>query len=147
VKNMGIRCSCGVISTLPVPTFVGFLFADGTTHAGPATFTVNVCADRPELGTTTLVFVDTDPVPPNRSFVFTSTIIESVTCDQTVSGCVVTVIGQGLVTGETQPRMFTFQFQDGPTFDLVTLASINGFAMLSSNSPIPNGTFTAVGCD
>jgi hypothetical protein len=146
---MGLRCSCGAIVPLAVATPLRFRFdSDGEIRTGTATYTANVCADRPELGTVTMEFVDTSGELPNRSFTFTSTTITNVNCSPFDGGCLVFLGGTGQVVG-----VGTFNFQatlqdNGPlAFDNIFI-DISGFGQVVSPNPaLPPGSVTALGCE
>ncbi|OLS34728.1 hypothetical protein [Bacillus sp. MRMR6] len=145
---MGIRCSCGVSVPIAVAENQEVTFTDGTVRTGTATYTAtNVCADTPELGTVTFTFVDTSGELPDRSFTFTSTNIDTVTCELVVEGCVVRVTGTGVVANEGT-FSFLASFQDSP--DLINdfiVFTIEGFAVTSGLiMPLPSGSVIAQGC-
>jgi hypothetical protein len=131
---MGLRCSCGVLipTHLTSDNEVTFLFfQDNSMATGFATYSANVCADRPEIGSITVNFVDTDNQFPNRSFVFSSTIIQKVSCEiLDTNFCLVTIQGIGMVTGEPSPMTFSIQFIDrpDPAVDSVIVFRVEGFA-------------------
>ena len=126
---MGLHCSCGVHTN---PSATGtldmFFFEDSTTRPGSITLSVNACADRLESTTFTTSFVDQSNAGDDRSFTFSATPAntESVICGfLTVDVCIVTIKGEGLVTGETTPREFEVSFTTGPSSSSDTLFNLN----------------------
>jgi hypothetical protein len=145
---MGIRCSCGVIVNTTAEN-VPFQFIESNeVHTGTATYVADACADRSELATVSLVFVDTDGIAPNNSFTFTSTSISNIQCEQVNGFCNITIIGNGLVIGETDTRQFIAVFQDGGGLnnDEVLGFSISGFAAQTTDVIVPPASVTALGC-
>ncbi|WNS76438.1 hypothetical protein RRV45_05355 [Bacillus sp. DTU_2020_1000418_1_SI_GHA_SEK_038] len=116
---MGLSCSCGV-RTNPVATsrFDMFFFEDRSTRRGSITLSVNACADRLESTTFTATFTDQSDLGDNRSFIFSATPANtrSVSCGFVdVGECIVTIKGEGLVTGETTLRVFEVNFITRPS--------------------------------
>jgi hypothetical protein len=146
---MGLRCeSCGVRSNpTAAAVSISLNFVDGGIRSGPLTLTVDACADRLDLSTVSVAFVDQSGQIPNRSFSFTSTEITSVTCSIVNNECRVLIIGMGLVTGEITPRQFILQVTDRPSPlpDRLQVFSITGFV---SNTTLANLTpdLTFFGC-
>lgn len=147
---MGIRCSCGVSVPLLIAQNVPFQFLENDdVHTGTATYTANVCADFLELGTVSLVFLDTDDIDPNRSFTFTSTSIQAVECTQIGTICIVSISGMGLVAGELEPRRFSASFADSGVEgvpDQVSSFFITDFAAQIQVANVPSNSITALGC-
>jgi hypothetical protein len=144
---MGIRCTCGaIVAGTDETTTFGFVFAPP--QSGAATYTANVCADRLELSSFMLVFVDTDGVDPNVSFTFISTSIQSVECELLGDACRIEVSGLGVLAGSTEPRQFTVVFVDNPGLnnDNATVITIAGFGSQLDTASLPPGSVTALGC-
>lgn len=137
VYFMGLGCSCGVLIPTPITPVgtVEFEFEDNTTAEGTATYTANVCADRPQLGSVTVNFIDTET---NRSFTFTSTNISNVNCETLDGTCAVTIGGFGMVTGENILRQFRITFVDrvAPNLD-----SVNSFVIIGFGSATQDESF------
>lgn len=105
---MGIRCSCGVrTKPVAVSEVELFFYSVGDSSSGTATFTIDICADRPQFGTFILNFNDSDNRNPDTSFTFTSSDIEVVICQNDFGYCQVKVNGTGYITGEIIPRTFS----------------------------------------
>ena len=146
---MGIRCSCGVLST-PITSTIGTInmtFADNVTRSGNLTINVNACADRLDSSTFSATFTDTSGVIPPRNFTFTATSFQNVICFQENGSCQVITSGMGLVSGETTPRRFTLTFRNNPS---PTADQLITFVILQfvSNSTTPNvdPNLTFFGC-
>jgi hypothetical protein len=124
---MGVRlCSCEVRSkSVGIIT----LKTDDCRRFGPLTITVDACADRLALSNVSVTFVDQSGRTPNRSFSFSSTSIQVVSCTQENGTCIVRLAGIGLVSGETTPRQFIFAFRNNPNpaVDQIIRFSITGF--------------------
>lgn len=127
---MGLICSCGVIIPVPLTANGRFVFIDGTEVTGTLTYTTDACADRLELGFLMFSFVDTEGTMNNRSFSFNSTNITQVSCEILNGICIVTIEGNGFVSGELSPRPFEAQFVDRPDADVARIF-INSFGTAS----------------
>lgn len=145
---MGLRCSCGVLVPLAVATPQMVFFLDTQiSRTGTGIFTANVCADRPELGTVTIEFVDTSGELPNRSFTFASTNIATVTCTPSGDSCIITVTGTGVVAGGGT-FSFSADYVDGGGLndDFINF-NILPFAQTFGELPaLPPGSVIALGC-
>lgn len=145
---MGIRCSCGVLST-PITSTIGTIsltFADNVTRSGNLSIDIDVCEDRLDSSTVLATFTDTSGVIPARNFTFTATSFQDVICFPENGSCQVLIFGMGLVSGETTPRNFTLTFRNNPfpTADQIVTFNILQFA---SNSNTPNvNELTFFGC-
>ncbi|WP_342430028.1 hypothetical protein [Neobacillus sp. FSL H8-0543] len=140
---MGIRCTCGAMVSGTDPA-TSFVFIDPPEGAnGGTTHSANVCADRLDLSTVGVVFMDTDGVGGDRSFEFNSNEIQSVLCEAMDGVCTITVIGMGMVEGETVLRQFQAVYVDGGDVTTDTaLINITGFA----NSSFAAVSVIALGC-
>ncbi|MFP7298929.1 hypothetical protein [Neobacillus niacini] len=147
---MGLRCTCGVFTT---PDTVGnnvffFFGSPSVLGIGTATYTADACSETVPDGSVTLDFVDMlnmDGI--NRSFSFSSTVINEVICeDQGLGECRITVNGVGVVEGDPTPRNFSVAFRDRPEIDdLVEFFEISGFATQAGFTPV-SPEFTGFGC-
>jgi hypothetical protein len=148
---MGSRCSCGVVTTpVAIAENVPFFFIDSQEiRTGIATYTADVCADTPELSTVTLTFLDTSGMVPNRSFTFTSTVVQTVNCES-LSTCTIFIAGMGLVSGELEPRAFSTNFVDSRdpfNPDRVDGFSITDFAAQTQVVVLESDSIMALGCE
>lgn len=144
---MGIICTCGALTPLPLTAVnVTFDFSNDGSSTGSATYVADVCANRANLGSISLNFIDTDNADPNRSFTFLSTNITEVSCQAIGDDCFVLVSGSGLVTGEANPRIFVASFLHRPdNLDLISDFIITGFAQQNFVATVPQEIVT-FGC-
>jgi hypothetical protein len=143
-ETMGLRCLCGVNSKTVVNVS---LKTSDCRRNGPLTITVDACASRLALSTVSATFVDQSGRNPNRSFSFSSTSIQVVSCTQDNGTCIVRLAGMGLVSGETTPRQFIIAFRNNPdpAADQIIRFSITGFVDLVRIAYLkPDLTF--IGC-
>ncbi|KAF1083817.1 hypothetical protein SPSYN_02973 [Sporotomaculum syntrophicum] len=143
---MGIRCTCGVFTTIKAfatDVNVQFVGVPGTVR-GNLRYIVNACVDFLEASTLTLVFTQTESGPPDRSFTFEASKITCTNCLSMGNTCVVTVAGEG-----TGGRTFFAEFRDTPDTaanDLVQSFMISGFFNQGGAVPVPQGSIISVGC-
>lgn len=105
---MGIICSCGFIipGLQPIGPVIVVYFDNQEQRVGNITYDVNVCAERTEQSLVNFSFEDLSDLNPDRSFSFESSQIREVLCNIQDGDCVIDVLGDGFVTGETEPRIF-----------------------------------------
>jgi hypothetical protein len=149
--HMAVRCSCGVATTpVAIAENVPFFFIDSKEiRTGIATYTADVCADTPELSTVTFTFLDTSGMVPNRSFTFTSTVIQTVNCLSSAA-CLININGMGLVAGETEPRAFITSFTDSRdpfNEDRVESFLITDFGAQTQAAILETDSILALGCE
>ncbi|MDZ5472373.1 hypothetical protein SM124_11500 [Bacillus sp. 31A1R] len=146
---MGLTCSCGFIipGLQPIGPIIVVYFDNQEQRLGSITYLVNVCAEQMEQSFVNFSFDDNSGLSSDRSFSFESSQIREVICNIQEGNCVIDVLGDGLITGETEPRPFRVTLTLDP--DLETLVvdfavseyAFSGFAQYLQED------VTTFGCD